>query len=148
MKITPQLTALFENLIDEAINKLPIAPQEEIITDFHIQTNADNGFVRIADDNDETLAQISVEGCEEIDENEFRDFTAKILSTILNKKNKQKEFDKLAVFKPFSFLLEDDEHEIINELLIVDNDNIIIDDELLKGLDKELDDFLNHLLEN
>lgn len=148
MKITPQITAQFEKLVCEAIDNIPTNPEEEIITDFHIQTNADNGLVRIADDNDETLALTNVEGCEELDDKEFRNITAKALAPILNKKNKQKDFEQLAVFKPFSFLLEDNEHEIINELFIVDNDNIMLDDELLKGLDKELDDFLNELLEN
>ena len=33
------------------------------------------------------------------------------------------------------------------ELLLVDDDTMLVNDELLKGLDKELDDFLKELLE-
>ena len=35
----------------------------------------------------------------------------------------------------------------LTELLLVDDDTMLVNDELLKGLDKELDDFLKELLE-
>ena len=41
----------------------------------------------------------------------------------------------------------DEAKETIAELLLVDDDTILVNDELLKGLDKELDEFLKELLE-
>ena len=32
-------------------------------------------------------------------------------------------------------------------MLLIDDDTLLVDDELLKGLDKELDEFLKNLLE-
>ena len=51
------------------------------------------------------------------------------------------------ILKPYSFVLVDEEKETIAELLLVDDDTILVNDELLKGLDKELDEFLKELLE-
>ena len=44
-------------------------------------------------------------------------------------------------------MLVDEDKETISELLLVDDDTLLVNDELLKGLDKELDDFLKDLLE-
>ena len=50
--------------------------------------------------------------------------------------------------KPYSFVLVDDDKETVSELLLVDDeDTMLLDDELLKGLDEELDAFLKNLLE-
>jgi hypothetical protein len=44
-------------------------------------------------------------------------------------------------------VLVDDDKETIAELLLLDDDTLLVDNELLEGLDKELDDFLKELLE-
>ena len=41
----------------------------------------------------------------------------------------------------------DDEKETIAELLLMDDDTLLVNEELLKGLDEELDSFLKELLE-
>ena len=66
-----------------------------------------------------------------------------ILSDELNKGT----FENMNVPKPYSCILVDDDKETIVDLLYIDNDTYIIDDELLKGLDKELNDFIKKLLE-
>lgn len=59
----------------------------------------------------------------------------------------QGAFDKLTIMKPFSFVLVDDDKETIVELLLLDDDTLLVNEELLKGLDEELDAFLKDLLE-
>ncbi len=50
--------------------------------------------------------------------------------------------------KPYSFVLVDEDRETVAELLLVDDeDTLLLNDELLKGLDEELDAFLKDLLE-
>ena len=66
------------------------------------------------------------------------------LRQVLNKHKKQVE--QMAILKPYSFVLEDDDRENIAELYVVDDETIIIDKELMSGLDKDLDNFLNQLL--
>ena len=54
----------------------------------------------------------------------------------------------MSILKPYSFVLEDDDHENVAELYLVDDDTVIIDEELMAGLDKDLDDFLTDLLKD
>ena len=59
------------------------------------------------------------------------------------------KLDSLKLLKPYSFVLIDERKETIAELLIVDEqDTLFLYEGLLKGLDEELDEFLNKLLEH
>ena len=69
------------------------------------------------------------------------------LRNILCRMKDAGDFDKVTILKPYSFVLVDEEKETVAELLLIDDDTILVNDELLKGLDKELDDFLKELLE-
>jgi hypothetical protein len=52
----------------------------------------------------------------------------------------------MAILKPFSFVLEDEDKESLEELYLVDDDTAILHEELMVDLDKDLDDFLDKLL--
>ena len=69
------------------------------------------------------------------------------LRSILCRMKDAGDFDKVTILKPYSFVLVDEDKETVTELLLVDDDTMLVNDELLKGLDKELDDFLKELLE-
>ncbi len=56
------------------------------------------------------------------------------------------QVEQMSILKPFSFVLEDDDRENLAELYVVDDDIVIIDEELMAGLDKDLDSFLSNLL--
>jgi hypothetical protein len=43
--------------------------------------------------------------------------------------------------------LVDEDKETLAELLLIDDDTLLVNEELLKGLDEELDEFLKKLLE-
>lgn len=146
MELTPQLNHQLTCLINEAINSIDNKEQEGLITDFHITTNADNGEVTIMDDNDTVLAKTIVEGYEETDSEDFCNQIGKIMKKVLEKMNATNAFETLNLYKPFSFVLIDAAHETIEDLLVVDDESVMISDELLKGLDKELDDFIKNLL--
>ena len=52
----------------------------------------------------------------------------------------------MGILKPYSLVLEDDDKEHVGELYVADDDTVIIDSELMAGLDKDLDDFFENLL--
>jgi hypothetical protein len=54
----------------------------------------------------------------------------------------------MSVLKPYSFVLEDDDREHVAELYLVDDETVIIDKELMAGLDEDLDHFLDDLLKD
>ena len=71
------------------------------------------------------------------------------LKQVLESLRKEGFLDKVALLKPYSFVLIDERKETIAELLIVDEqDTLFLYEGLLKGLDEELDEFLNKLLEH
>ena len=149
MKVSPQISAKLATLIKEAIEKVQKLENQEVITDFHIQPNAETGEVIVFDDNDLELSKTSVEGYEELDKDEFSKLISEALIQELNKLKGAKAFDSLQLFRPFSFVLVDDDKESVRDLLVVDSDTVTMSgDELLKGLDEELDDFINKLLAN
>ena len=78
---------------------------------------------------------------------DFYENMERILSNLLCNMKNQGAFYKLTIMKPFSFVLVDDDKETIVELLLLDDDTLLVNEELLKGLDEELDAFLKDLLE-
>ena len=133
--------------LQEAIIKMTkdfITAEETKVTDFHIYIDGNSGDVNIMDDDDNTLARVHIlewegEHNEEVFEKE--------LQAILGEMHENGNFDNLNIAKPYSFVLTDDDHQSIVDLLIVDDDTIILSEDLLKGFDEEMDEFLKHLLE-
>jgi len=54
----------------------------------------------------------------------------------------------MSILKPYSFVLEDDDKETIEDLYLVDDDIVIIHEDLMSDLDKDLDNFLKKLLKD
>ena len=133
MKLSQASLSLLEKTIRQAVSKYTCGCEQTIVTDIHLQANQNSGELSIFDDEDEYLACASIE--------------ERILSTLLNSMKNGGDFDKLAILKPYSFVLVDDEKETIAELLLMDDDTLLVNEELLKGLDEELDSFLKELLE-
>lgn len=145
MKISSQSI----NQIDRAINriaaKFPSTEEASIVTDIHLQVNQESGELLAFDDDDNELNRAVIEDWINCKDEDFYHNAAK---TIKERLNANKEIvDNMAILQPYSFVLIDDDKETIEELRIVDDDTMMLNDELLKGLDKELDDFLKNLLE-
>ena len=101
----------------------------------------------VFDDEDEELANTSIEEWMTYEGDDFYENVERILSSLLCNMKNEGKFDKLTILKPFSFVLVDDDRETIAELLLMDDDTLLVNEELLKGLDEELDSFLKELLE-
>ena len=80
------------------------------------------------------------------DSDDFYEEMQHILQTLLSKLKEEGTFDRLAIMTPYNFVLGDEDKETVAELLIVDDDTLIVNADLLKGLDEELDTFLKDLL--
>ena len=134
-----------ENRLKDAIVKMTkgfITAEETRVTDFHINVN--NGEFTIMDDDDNCLARVHIfEWENEHDEEVFE----KALRGVLNTMHGNKAFENLNIAKPYSFVLTDDDRQSIVDLLIVDDDTLILSEDLLKGFDEEMNEFLKQLLE-
>ena len=139
MKLSQSSLALLEDTLKKAIGKYTCGCEQTIVTDIHLQPNQNSGELSIFDDEDEEW--MTYEG------DDFYENVERILSSLLCNMKNEGKFDKLTILKPFSFVLVDDDRETIAELLLMDDDTLLVNEELLKGLDEELDSFLKELLE-
>jgi hypothetical protein len=124
----------------------PEGAEPNIVTDIHLQSNPTSGELFIYDDDDNELASTIVDEWVSYDADDFEKEVERILTSILNKLKNENAFEHLSIMEPYSFVLIDEDKETTSELLLMDHDTYIVNDELLKGLDEELDAFLKDLL--
>ncbi len=147
MEIKEQTISQIERALKKVANKLELnVTEQKPLTDILIQVKQESGELMVFNDDDEELTRCVIE---EWIENKDEDFYLQIQSvlkqTITNLKEKM---ENLPILKPYSFVLIGEDKETINDLYLVDDDTIMLDGDLLKGLDKDLDEFLNHLLKD
>jgi len=144
MKATDQTLQQLERALRKVTEKFPVTEEASLLTDIHIRVTQDTGEVMVFDDDEQELTRCVVEQwIDNKDDNFYNDATSALRVVI----NKHKEsIDSMSILKPFSLVLEDDDKETIAELYVVDDDTVIIDEELMAGLDKDLDDFFAKLI--
>lgn len=146
MKLSQSSSSLLQSAIRKAVSNYANNDVQTIVTDIHFQPNQVSGELTIFDDDDCELASTTIEEWTNYEEENFYSDCERILASILTSMKNDDAFDGLSILKPYSFVLVDDERETIAELLLMDDDTLLVNDELLKGLDQELDDFLKDLL--
>ena len=147
MKLSQSSLTQLESAIRKATENYQNSCEQTIVTDFHLQANPNSGELVIYNDDDKELTRTIIEEWTAYDGENFNDEVERLLSTLLNEMKSKGTFDEVTVLKPYSFVLVDDEKETLAELLLMDDDTLLVNDELLKGLDEELDEFLKKLLE-
>lgn len=145
MKLSTQSHSSIVSTIKKALERYEKGTG--IVTDIHFQPILDSGELVIWNDDEEELDRVAVQEWVDCNPEEFYTSTESVLKNILTSLNEQGFFNGLGVMKPYSMVLVDEEKETIAELLLVDDDAVLISDELLKGLDEELNAFLKELLE-
>ena len=144
MKTTDQTIQQIERAIRKVADKFPANQEASIFTDIHIRVNQETGDLVEFDDDDREITRVIIEKWINNQDDGFYDAVAKQLRKCIEREKKLVE--NMAVIRPYSFILEDEDKENIAELYVVDDDTVIIDPDLMEGLDKDLDDFLEKLL--
>ena len=144
MKTTDQTIQQIERAIRKVADKFPATQEASIFTDIHIRVNQETGELVAFDDDDREITRVIIGNWINNQDDSFYDVVAKQLRKCLEREKKLVE--NMAVIRPYSFVLEDEDKENIAELYVVDDDTVIIDPDLMEGLDKDLDDFLEKLL--
>jgi hypothetical protein len=135
-----------KEVIRLALTKISGSEEDLSVTDIHIQPSQETGCIKIYDDEDNLLASDTIEEWKEYEEDDFNAGVAKVLKEEIEVLKKDGLIDSLKILKPYYFVLIDENKETIADIYLVDDDTLILNDELLKGLGKELDDFLEQLL--
>lgn len=148
MNISEQSHSAINSTLKEALERYKASDDKSIVTDIHLQPKQDSGELIVFNDDDEELSRTIIDEWVEYNDDDFYKEAGNILKGALNAIKDEGELDHLCLMKPYSFVLVDDDKETVSELLLVDDeDTMLLDDELLKGLDEELDAFLKDLLE-
>ena len=146
MKLSQSSLSQIEKAVGQAIGKYR-GCEENIVSDIHLQASPTSGELLIFDHDDAQLAATTIEEWTNYEGGNFQTDAGRVLSTVLNTMKTAGDFDQLTLMKPYSFVLVDEDKETIAELLLMDDDTLLLNEELLKGLDEELDAFLKDLLE-
>ncbi|MBR6196755.1 MAG: hypothetical protein IKQ72_04075 [Bacteroidaceae bacterium] len=144
MKATEQTLQQTERAIRKIAEKFPANEEATLLTDIHIRVSQETGEMLAFDDDDNEINRCVIEQWIDNKDDDFYKDVASTLRTILN--NRKDLIEQMSVLKPYSFVLEDDDREAIEELYLVDDDIVILNDDLMADLDKDLDDFLDKLL--
>ena len=148
MNVSEKTRAAISSSIREALCRYVSEDENTVVTDIHLQPKQDSGELLIFNDDDEELARTIIDEWVECDSENFIAEVEPLLRSEIVALSDQGYFEKLSLLKPYSFALVDDDKETVAELMLVDDeDTLLLNDELLKGLDEELDAFLKELLE-
>lgn len=144
MNTNEQTLQQIERAIRKIADKFPATEEASIMTDIHIRVNQETGEMVAFNDDDNEINRCVVEQWINNTEDNFYD---QIVSVIRKSLMKHKDIiEQMSILKPFSFVLENDDKESVEELYLVDDETVIIDPDLMEGLDEDLDAFLEKLL--
>jgi hypothetical protein len=144
MKATDQTIQQIERAIRKIADKYPVIEDHSQLTDIHIRVIQETGDLLAFDDDDKEITRCVIE---QWINNKEDDFYNQIITIIRRAIDNQKTLaENMGILKPYSFVLEDEDKESIGELYVVDDDTVIIDTNLMSGLDEDLNVFFEKLL--
>ena len=143
-----QIQSILETLFMTAIDKMIKSVNGNYISDIYVQADQETGELQIYDEEealvDKTVIFDWVNNTEE--EDVFARRVSDVVRSVLTGLVSKNVFDNPRFIKPLSVSLTDDSFVVIEELLFLDDENLRLDDPLLKDLDADLDEFLSKLL--
>ena len=144
MNINEQTFQQIDRAIRKIADKYPATEEASLMTDIHIRVTQETGEMTAFDDDDVEINRCVIEQWINNADDNFYDQIASVIRKCLEK---QKDIiDQMSILKPFSFVLENDDKESVEELYLVDDETVIIDPDLMEGLGEDLDAFLEKLL--
>lgn len=148
MKLSAQSYSSILGALKKALGRYQSDTDALFVTDIHLQPLSESGELVVYDDDEQVLARTTVLDWVDCVAEDFYASVELHLKQALEELRKEGTLDRLGIMKPYSFVLIDDDKETVADLLLMDDEEtMLLNDELLKGLDEELDAFLKELLE-
>lgn len=133
-----------ERFLKKIAQKFPATDEPTTMTDIHVRVSQSSGDLMAFDDEGNEVTRCVVEKWIDNTEDNFNEnVTALLRSETLALKD---IVDNLGIMKPFSLVLEEEDEDATTELYLADDDTIILSDELLPGLEEDLDEFIKNLI--
>ncbi len=119
------------------------------LTDMYVGFRPEELSLSLYDDKDVLLQQITLDECEDLKEvadAPTSEGLVKLLREALNIPEVDAAFSSLDTVAPVSVVLINEEKEPVCELKTFDNEMLFLEDDLLKKMGEELDDFFEKLM--
>ncbi len=146
MKTTELTIQQIERAIRKIADKFPPSEEASVMTDIHFRVTQETGELMAFDDNDEELNRCIIEDWIDNTDDKFFEQIPAVFRKCLEKMKDTVE--NMSILKPFSFVLENEDKESVAELYLVDDETVIIDPDLMQGLNEDLDDFFKKLFKD
>ena len=148
MKLNDSSKKIIRDAVKKAMSRFKSETEMDVVTDIHLQPNQADAMLTIYDDDDNELAHARITEWATYESDDFDEEVQSLLTSLLAELKSQGAFDQLHIMKPYSFVLEDDDKENQGELFVADDETVIINPELMAGLDEDLDSFLKDLMKD
>ena len=133
-----------ENLFRQIAEKYPSTEEPSLFTDIHIRLLTETAELLAFDDDEQLIAKIGIASLIDNQPEDPQETITKLLREQLQANTLL--VDNLGIQKPYNFVLENEDGEQIAELYVADDDTVIIGDDLMKGLDADLNEFFEQLI--
>lgn len=126
-------------------------PQEKepVLTDIIVRVFPHSGEVKFYDDEEKELMRIVIpEWIHGSRDEDFYQNVTPILRQAISEVRTE-VVDKMSLLRPYTFVMQDEDGEILTDLYIVDDqETVIISGNLLEGVDEDLDSFFKELMKD
>ena len=119
MEATQQTQQQIERAITKVVGKYSQL-EEPVLTDIYIQVKQESGEILVYNDDDVELHRCVIE--EWIGDTQ-EDFYSQIVPVLFQCiSNMRSVVDSMQIMRPFSFVLIDEEHETVQDIIYIDNE--------------------------
>lgn len=132
-----------ERALRKAASKFSPNDETKSLTDLYIQVKQESGELKIYDDDDNELTRCVIEEWIGNTDETFYSAICPILTQTIEKCKDITE--NVAILKPYSYVLMDEEGDTVTDLYLVDDENILISGKLMEHLNDDLDQFWEKL---
>jgi len=147
-KENPKIKSVLKTLFTVSVDKLIKETAPSSVSNLYVQFDAESGEVQLYDEQEHLLYKKVIFDWVGVDVKEagFMSRMLSVLRQVVKTVASEGLFEHQLFIKPFAVCLTDEEFDTTTEIYRIDDDYSSQEDELLKGLDKELDDFWEKLV--
>ncbi len=125
MSVTSPTIQQIERALNKVAAKFSMIKTDPVLTDIHLQIKPESGELLVYNDDFDELTRCVVEEWIDSKDENFYETNVPVLRKCIQ--GMQEVWEKLPILKPFSFVLIDEDQDVVSDLYLVDDDTIILD---------------------
>ena len=145
MELSESAIREIADVVRKAVRGFSVPCESPVVTDIHLQPVRESGELVVSDD-DRELRRAVIPELAGIPEDSFHNTMENVLRSVLQMIDRDETLDLPGIWKPFSYVMTDDDGETVAELMLFDDDTQLVSQTLMAGLDEDLEKFLKDLM--